>query len=155
METVAPPTLLSAMSCINIFDDISGCYCGYHIHRRKSFTVGSEGLNTDSFKQISSDLHATATQGFWVGTAYLLSSASPMPFIAALSDIFGRPILLMLSLIFFLIGSILGSVAKNIKTLLIGRVIQGVGGGGVIILSLVITTDMVPLRYRPKYFGIM
>jgi MFS family permease len=78
-----------------------------------------------------------------------------MPIIAALSDVFGKSILLITCLVFFLVGSIVGSVAHNIQTLLVGRVIQGIGGSGVVILSLVITTDTVPLRYRPKYFPIM
>ena len=101
------------------------------------------------------DLKATSTEGFWIGTSYLLSCASPMPFIAALSDIFGRPICLLSSLALFTIGSVLCSVAHTIKLLLIGRVVQGIGGGGIVILCLVITTDIVPLRYRPKYIGIM
>ena len=36
-----------------------------------------------------------------------------------------------------------------------GRCVQGIGGGGITILGLVIFTDIVPLRFRPKYFGIM
>lgn len=108
-----------------------------------------------SLPTIVTDLHGTATLGFWVGTSYLLTCAVPMPFIAALSDIFGRPPCLLLSLAFFTIGSIVCSVGKGFTAILAGRCIQGVGGGGIIILGLVIFTDIVPLRYRPKYYGII
>lgn len=78
-----------------------------------------------------------------------------MPFTAALSDIFGRPVCLLASLALFTVGSVLCAFSHNLATLLTGRCIQGVGGGGIIILGLVIFTDIVPLRFRPKYYGIM
>lgn len=78
-----------------------------------------------------------------------------MPFTAALSDIVGRPRCLFASLIFFTIGTILCAAAHNISVMLAGRSIQGIGGGGVIVLSLVIFTDIVPLRSRPQYVGIL
>ncbi|KAJ9129343.1 hypothetical protein NKR23_g12557, partial [Pleurostoma richardsiae] len=77
-----------------------------------------------------SDLGLDATQGFWVGTAYLLANAVTMP-----------------------VGSLLGGLARGIVLLLVGRCLQGVGGAGIIVLSLVIFTDIVPLRFRPKWYG--
>lgn len=108
-----------------------------------------------SLPTIVEDLHGTATLGFWLGTSYLLSAATPIPFIAALSDIFGRSPCLLISLFLFTAGSLICSLGKNFTVLLVGRCIQGVGGGGIIILSLVVFTDIVPLRYRPKYYGII
>ena len=97
----------------------------------------------------------TTIEGFWTGTSYLLSCAVIMPFVASLSDIFGRSISLITSLGLFTTGSLVCCLAQNGTTMLIGRVIQGMGGSGVIILSLVILTDIVPLRFRPKYVGVM
>jgi MFS family permease len=74
---------------------------------------------------------------------------------AALSEIFGRPICLISSLVLFTIGTILCCVAHSLTLLLVGRSVQGIGGGGIIILGLVIFTDIVPLRFRAKYYGIM
>jgi MFS family permease len=104
---------------------------------------------------ITNALSITATQAFWVGTSYLLTCAVTMPFLAALSDIFGRTWVLISSLVFFTIGTILCCRASDIAVLLAGRCVQGVGGGGILILALVITTDIVPLRHRPKWFGVM
>lgn len=104
---------------------------------------------------ITDALSITTTQAFWIGTSYLLTCAVTMPFLAALSDIFGRTWVLLSSLVVFTIGTILCCRAHGITVLLAGRCVQGIGGGGIIILALVITTDIVPLRYRPKWFGIM
>jgi MFS family permease len=58
------------------------------------------------------------------------------------------------SILFFCVGAIVSAVANNFTQMLVGRSIQGIGGGGVIALTEVIITDLVPLRYRGQYFGI-
>ncbi|WQF79268.1 Putative major facilitator superfamily, MFS transporter superfamily [Colletotrichum destructivum] len=108
-----------------------------------------------SLPSIIQDIGGTSTQAFWVGTAYLISCAVAMPFLASLSDIFGRPIILIGSLIFFTAGTILCCLAGGIALLLGGRVVQGIGAGGMYVLSLVVFTDIVPLRHRPKLYGII
>lgn len=74
---------------------------------------------------------------------------------ASLSDIYGRRKALATALALFVIGSIVGCVAHNMPTLLAGRVIQGIGGGGLIPLATIIITDVVPLRPRPKYAALV
>lgn len=78
-----------------------------------------------------------------------------MSFVGSLSNIFGRSQLLFASVSFFTIGTIVCCTAHSIGAMLAGRSIQGVGGGGVIVLAQIIFTDIVPLRYRPKYLGII
>lgn len=56
---------------------------------------------------------------------------------------------------FFCVGAIIAAIANDFTYMLIGRSIQGVGGGGIISLSEVIITDLVPLRWRGQYFGIL
>lgn len=60
-----------------------------------------------------------------------------------------------LAMIFFTIGTILAGVAKNFTLMLVGRSLQGVGGGGLIVLSEILVTDLVPLRLRGKWFGFL
>ncbi|GJC88131.1 efflux pump FUS6 [Colletotrichum liriopes] len=108
-----------------------------------------------SLPSVIQEIGGTSTQAFWVGTAYLISCAVVMPFLAALSDIFGRRSVLTGSLMFFTVGTVLCCVADSIALLLGGRVIQGIGAGGMYVLSLVVFTDIVPLRHRPKYYGII
>ncbi|ETI21001.1 hypothetical protein G647_07344 [Cladophialophora carrionii CBS 160.54] len=108
-----------------------------------------------SLSTIVQALDATATQGFWIGTSYLLVVAVTMPFTASISDIVGRPQTLFITVVSFTVGTILCAVARSIGLMLVGRCLQGIGGGGVIIISLVIFSDIVPLRFRPQYVGVL
>jgi MFS family permease len=63
--------------------------------------------------------------------------------------------MILIALLFFCVGAIISAIANNFTYMLVGRSIQGVSGGGIISLSEVIITDLVPLRWRGQYFGIL
>lgn len=94
-------------------------------------------------------------QTSWIGTGYFIGSAAFQPLFASLSHIFGRKLLTVGALFIFLVGTILCSVARDIDLLLAGRVIQGIGSGGCIAMSDVLITDIIPLRQRADYFGLV
>ena len=96
-------------------------------------------------------MHGTATSIFWAGTAFLLTNAVLQPFLAALSDIFGRRNLLLACLLLFTAGTVICCTSNAIAQFLVGRAVQGVGAGGISVSTIVILTDIVPLRQRPKY----
>lgn len=74
----------------------------------------------------------------WVGSAYLIAQSAATPIWGKVSDIFGRkPILLVTNAIFF-VGSLLAAVSVNIDMLIAARVIQGIGGGGMLDNKLVV-----------------
>ncbi|KAJ5239516.1 Efflux pump [Penicillium chermesinum] len=102
---------------------------------------------------ISHSIHGSAIEAFWAGTSFLLTSTVCQLTFGSLSQSFGRKDLILLSLILFTIGSIVAAVAKDFTTLLIGRSVQGAGGGGIISLTEVVITDLVPLRHRGTWFG--
>ncbi|GLI78264.1 hypothetical protein PoHVEF18_006573 [Penicillium ochrochloron] len=77
------------------------------------------------------------------------------PSFASLSNIFGRRPMVLVAILFFCVGAIIAAVGNNFTYMLVGRTIQGVGGGGIIALSEIIVTDLIPLRYRGQYFGIL
>lgn len=54
-----------------------------------------------------------------------------------------------------MVGIIVSSVAHDFAVMLVGRTIQGIGGGGIILLNDVVITDLVPMRLRGAYFGII
>lgn len=99
-------------------------------------------------------LGGTAIEAFWAGTSFLLASTVFQPPWASISHIFGRKPSLFAAILIFTIGAIIGAVANNFTVILIGRTIQGIGGGGVLILPEIIVTDLVPLAQRPAYFSI-
>ncbi|KAF7294823.1 MFS domain-containing protein [Mycena indigotica] len=93
----------------------------------------------------------------WVGSSYMLGSAALSPLYGKLSDIFGRKPLLYSCIVTFLIGSALCGAAQNMTWLVVVRVVQGMGGGGIIqLLSVNITIgDIVSLEDRGKFVGLL
>ncbi|KAL8822773.1 MAG: hypothetical protein Q9191_006497 [Dirinaria sp. TL-2023a] len=104
---------------------------------------------------ISQKLNGTAIEAFWSGTSFLLCSTIFQPSFASFSHIFGRKPLIMVALAFFLAGSVVAAVANSFGLLLVGRSLQGSGGGGLIALTEIVVTDLVPLRLRGKWFGVI
>jgi MFS family permease len=102
---------------------------------------------------ISLDINASAIEAFWCGTGFLLASTVFQPTFASFSHIFGRQPIFLLALTLFTIGSIVCAVSRTVAALLAGRVIQGIGAGGLLSLTYVITTDLISLRERGKWFG--
>ncbi|KAL8938260.1 MAG: hypothetical protein Q9211_003289 [Gyalolechia sp. 1 TL-2023] len=104
---------------------------------------------------ISDRLGGTAIEAFWSGTSFLLCSTIFQPSFASFSHIFGRKPMIMTGLVFFVAGAIVGAVSRSFGLLLVGRSLQGIGGGGLIALTEIVVTDLVPLRLRGQWFGII
>ncbi|PBP18798.1 major facilitator superfamily transporter [Diplocarpon rosae] len=91
----------------------------------------------------------------WIGSAYMLANAASVPSWGKFSDIWGRkPILLVASAVFF-VGSLLAAVSVSIGMLITARAIQGIGGGGLIILVNICITDLFSMRNRGAYYGVI
>jgi EmrB/QacA subfamily drug resistance transporter len=91
----------------------------------------------------------------WVTTAYILASTIMLPVYGKLGDLIGRKGLFIGAIALFIAGSVVGGMAGDMTWLIVGRAIQGLGGGGLMILSNAIIADVVPARERGKYMGIM
>ena len=99
-------------------------------------------------------LGGTAIEAFWSGTSFLLASTVFQPVWASTSHIFGRKTALFSAITIFTVGAIVAAVANNFTVILVGRSLQGIGGGGVLVVPEIIITDLVPLARRPTYFSI-
>ncbi|KAH8899581.1 MFS general substrate transporter [Thozetella sp. PMI_491] len=104
---------------------------------------------------IAEDLHATTLESFWASILFMLGVAVTQPIYASISDIIGRKLPLYGSMILFAIGSILFAVAKNMSTVIVGRLLQGLGGGGMDVLEGIIISDITTLKERPLYLGLI
>jgi EmrB/QacA subfamily drug resistance transporter len=90
----------------------------------------------------------------WVVTAYLLTSTAATPLWGKISDLLGRRPIFQAAIVVFLIGSVICGFAANIEVMIIGRAIQGLGGGGLMSLALAVIGDVIPPRERGKYQGL-
>lgn len=110
---------------------------------------------TTAVPTISAHFHSSEADYTWIGSAYLLAASAAIPTWGKLSDIWGRkPIVLVANAIFF-VGSLISALSINIQMLLAGRVIQGTGGGGLIVLANICISDLFSMRERGKYLGMI
>lgn len=103
---------------------------------------------------ICKDLKAS-TESAWVAGGYFLTSTAFQLLYGRLSDIWSRKVLLVIGIGIFFFGSLASSLAKTAIQLIVFRAISGVGGGGVMTVAQMIVSDIVPLRERGKYQGIL
>lgn len=89
----------------------------------------------------------------WIVTAYLLATTVVVPLYGKLGDLFGRRLVLQVAVIIFLVGSALCGMAENLPELIAFRLLQGFGGGGLIVTSAAVVGDVVPPRERGRYQG--
>lgn len=104
---------------------------------------------------IAKHLNASAIEAFWIGTSYLLSSTVFQPIYGSFSYIFGRKAMILTALAFFAVGAVVCGVAKSCEVLLLGRTLQGAGGAGLIAMTEVVLTDLIPLKERGTYTGVL
>ncbi|CDH15792.1 uncharacterized protein ZBAI_07579 [Zygosaccharomyces bailii ISA1307] len=90
----------------------------------------------------------------WIASSYMILSSAFQPLFGKLSDVFGRKRCLLACHTLFAFGSLLSGLSNGMSLLIIGRCIQGIGGGGLVALSNIVVSDMIPLRERGIYQGI-
>ena len=87
----------------------------------------------------------------WVITAYLLASTAVAPVFGTLSDIYGRRAMVVISLSLFMAGSVVCALAPSLPVLILGRGLQGLGGGGIMPVVQTVISDVVSPRERGQY----
>src|ERR1700756_5430991 len=85
----------------------------------------------------------------WVVTSYLLAATAATPLFGKLTDIHGRRAIMLLAIGIFILGSLACALAPTMLVLIIGRGLQGVGGGGLIPIAQTIIADLLSPRDRP------
>ncbi|KAF7595654.1 hypothetical protein BBP40_005402 [Aspergillus hancockii] len=107
-----------------------------------------------SLSIIGNALHAS-DQASWISGGYFVTSTCFQLIYGRLSDIWSRKLVLFVGLGIFFIGSLASSLAQTATQLIVFRAFTGVGGGGLMTVAQMIVSDVVPLRERGKYQGIL
>ena len=87
----------------------------------------------------------------WIVTGYLLTATAMAPLYGKISDVYGRRPTVYAAILIFLLGSLVSALAPNMFVLVVGRAIQGAGGGGLFTLTQTVIGDLVPPRERARY----
>lgn len=83
----------------------------------------------------------------WIGGAYLLANAASAPIWAKLSDIWGRKPILLASVALFFFSSMICALSVTMTMLIVGRSLQGIAGGGIFQLVVIVISDLFSMRY--------
>jgi EmrB/QacA subfamily drug resistance transporter len=115
-----------------------------------SSTVVSNALPT-----IITELRGSQSQYTWVVTATLLASTASTPIWGKLADLFSKKLLIQISIVIFIVGSMLAGLAQSVDTLIAWRVLQGLGLGGLQALVQIAMAAMISPRERGRYSGLL
>jgi EmrB/QacA subfamily drug resistance transporter len=89
----------------------------------------------------------------WVVTAYLLAATITGPLYGKLGDLYGRKKVLQAAIVIFLVGSVLCGLSQSMAELIAFRTVQGLGAGGLMVVTFAVVADIIPPRERGKYQG--
>jgi EmrB/QacA subfamily drug resistance transporter len=113
-----------------------------------------QSLVVPALPQIQSSLHVSESAVGWVLTAFLLSASVATPIIGRLGDMYGKERLLIIVLLMLALGTLISAVASSLWLMILGRVIQG-AGGGIFPLAFSIIRDEFPNERVPGAIGLV
>ncbi len=102
---------------------------------------------------IAEDLNAYES-AMWFTSSYLISAASVAPVVGRLAMVFSPGIMVLIAAFFFALGAIVTSQAQTLAVFILGRVLVGVGGGGILTLSQVLVIQLTSKRRRGLFIGL-
>ncbi|EEP82761.1 predicted protein [Uncinocarpus reesii 1704] len=127
---------------------IMGALCLALFLAALDMTIISTALPT-----IAAQFRANETSYTWMASSYLLANAACLPLWGKISDIWGRKIVILIANVLFLVGSLVIALSNSLAQFLVGRALQGIGGGGIIILAQICVSDLFSARERPMYYA--
>ncbi|WP_412077333.1 MDR family MFS transporter [Streptomyces xanthophaeus] len=137
----------TSMTHPQIMKALSGLMLGMFV------AILSSTIVSNALPQIISDLGGTQSSYTWVVTAALLSMTAATPLWGKLSDLFSKKLLVQISLVIYVLGSVVAGLSQNTGMLIACRVVQGIGVGGLSALAQIVMAAMISPRERGRYSG--
>jgi EmrB/QacA subfamily drug resistance transporter len=108
----------------------------------------------NALPRIIADLNGSQTVYTWIVTSELLAMTATVPLWGKMADLYSKKLLIQLSLGLFVVGSLIAGFTPNVEVLLLSRVVQGIGAGGMTALATIVMAAMIPPRELGRYAGI-
>ncbi|MBC3983138.1 MFS transporter [Streptomyces sp. AC536] len=135
------------MSHRQILEALSGLLLGMFV------AILSSTIVTNALPQIIGDLGGSQSSYTWVVTAALLAMTASTPLWGKLADLFSKKLLVQMSLVIYMAGSVIAGLSQNTSMLIACRVVQGIGVGGLTALAQIVMAAMISPRERGRYSG--
>ncbi|MEU4774194.1 MDR family MFS transporter [Micromonospora sp. NPDC023644] len=136
------------MSRREVLQALSGLMVGMFVSILASTVVAN------ALPRIIADLDGTQTVYTWIVTTELLAMTATVPLWGKMADLYSKKLLIQLSLGLFVAGSLIAGLTPNVEVLLVSRVVQGIGAGGMTALATIVMAAMIPPRELGRYAGI-
>ncbi|WP_229402365.1 MDR family MFS transporter [Micromonospora okii] len=136
------------MSRREVLQALSGLMVGMFV------AVVASTVVANALPRIVADLNGTQTVYTWIVTAELLAMTATVPLWGKMADLYSKKLLIQLSLGLFVAGSLIAGFSPNVEVLVVSRVVQGVGAGGMTALATIVMAAMIPPRELGRYAGI-
>ncbi|GAA0465376.1 MFS transporter [Actinoplanes capillaceus] len=150
MTAVETETAASSgrMSHREVIQALSGLMLGMFVSILASTVVAN------ALPRIIADLNGSQSVYTWIVTAELLAMTATVPLWGKMADLYSKKLLIQLSLGLFVAGSVIAGLTPNVEILLVSRVVQGIGAGGMSALAMIVMAAMIPPRELGRYSGL-
>ena len=135
------------MSRREVVQALSGLMLGLFV------SILASTIVSNALPRIIADLGGTQSVYTWIVTTELLAMTATVPLWGKLADLYSKKLLIQVSLSLFVGGSLIAGLTPNVGILIVSRVVQGVGAGGMGALALIVMAAMIPPREMGRYSG--
>lgn len=141
-------TSTGKMSHREVIQALSGLMLGLFV------SILASTIVSNALPRIIADLGGTQSVYTWIVTTELLAMTATVPLWGKMADLYDKKLLIQLSLSLFVAGSLIAGFAPNVDVLILSRVVQGVGAGGMGALAMIVMAAMIPPRELGRYSGL-
>jgi EmrB/QacA subfamily drug resistance transporter len=136
------------MSRREVLQALSGLMMGMFV------SILASTIVSNALPRIIADLNGSQSVYTWIVTTELLAMTATVPLWGKMADLYSKKLLIQLSLLLFVGGSLIAGFAPNVEILIVSRVVQGIGAGGMTALATIVMAAMIPPRELGRYSGI-